>query len=265
MCACKRRVATRPRTTTTMASDPQDKCPVDHGKVPEASCPVDHSSRDAWTTLFGSTNATASSSAAPATLPTDREVSSIPRNASEKWVYPSQAQFFAAMARKRHNPRESDMKVIVPIHNAVNERAWGEVMKWEDGQGGDGCGGVKLVSFKGRPGDRTPRARWNILLGYQAPFDRHDWVVDRCGTRIRYVIDFYTGRSAATAGGANTSFFLDVRPALDNWEGVRMRVGSWWGRWFGGVLSETSARRSTSSPSPTSPATAPNGASGGGS
>ncbi len=106
----------------------------------------------------------------PQRYPTDREVSSIPRNASEKWVYPSQAQFFAAMARKRHNPRESDMKVIVPIHNAVNERAWGEVMKWEDGQGGDGCGGVKLVSFKGRPSDRTPRARWNILLGFVHSF-----------------------------------------------------------------------------------------------
>jgi len=255
-----------------MAPNPQDKCPVDHspsadkcpvnhGKSLEASeaCPVDHSSRDTWTNLFG-TNATASSSAAPPTLPTDRDVSSIPRNDSENWVYPSQAQFFAAMARKKHNPRESDMRVIVPIHNAVNERAWGEVMKWEDGQGGDGCGGVKLVSFKGRPGDRTPRARWNMLLGYQAPFDRHDWVVDRCGTRIRYVIDFYAGRGAF--GGANPSFFLDVRPALDNWEGVRMRVGSCWDRWFGGVLSEK-ADRSTSSPSQGAPATAPNGASAG--
>jgi hypothetical protein len=23
------------------------------------------------------------------------------------------------------------------------------------------------------------------------PFDRHDWVVDRCGQEVRYVIDFY--------------------------------------------------------------------------
>lgn len=143
------------------------KCPVDHNKSQEGAeaCPVDHSSRDTWANLFG-TNAMASSSSAPATLPVDREVSSIPRNDSENWVYPSQAQFFAAMARKRHNPRESDMKVIVPIHNAVNERAWGEVMKWEQGQGGNSCGGVKLVSFKGRPGDKSPRARWNMLLGY---------------------------------------------------------------------------------------------------
>lgn len=148
-------------------SQPLEKCPVDHEKSsrPSEACPVDHSPREKWSNLFG-TNATASSSAAPPTLPTERDVSSIPRNDSENWVYPSQAQFFAAMARKKHNPRESDMKVIVPIHNAVNERAWGELMKWEEGQGGEGCGGVKLVSFKGRPGDKTPRARWNMLLGY---------------------------------------------------------------------------------------------------
>ena len=81
-------------------------------------------------------------------------------------MYPSQAQFYAAMARKNHNPQEVDMKVVVPIHNAVNERAWMEIMKWEAGQGGERCGGVKLVSFKGRPNDRTPRAWFYSLLGY---------------------------------------------------------------------------------------------------
>jgi cytochrome c heme-lyase len=57
------------------------------------------------------------------------------------------------------------MKVVVPIHNAVNERAWKEVMDWEAGMGGDACGGVKLVSFKGRPGDMSLKARWRSLLG----------------------------------------------------------------------------------------------------
>jgi hypothetical protein len=28
------------------------------------------------------------------------------------------------MARKNHDPSAPDMKVVVPIHNAVNERAW---------------------------------------------------------------------------------------------------------------------------------------------
>lgn len=70
------------------------------------------------------------------------------------------------MARKDHNPQAADMKTIVPIHNAVNERAWAEIMKWESGRGGEACGGVQLVNFKGRPNDKSPKARLNMLLGY---------------------------------------------------------------------------------------------------
>jgi cytochrome c heme-lyase len=33
------------------------------------------------------------------------------------------------MARENHNPNAVDMKTIVPFHIAVNERAWGEIMK----------------------------------------------------------------------------------------------------------------------------------------
>ena len=69
------------------------------------------------------------------------------------------------MARKNHNPQAADMKTIVPIHNAVNERAWTEIMKWEAGRGGEACGGVRLVSFKGRPNETSLRARWKVLLG----------------------------------------------------------------------------------------------------
>jgi cytochrome c heme-lyase len=81
------------------------------------------------------------------------------------WVYPSELQFFQAMLRKNHNPNAADMATIVPIHNAVNERAWAELLKWEKGQGGEKCGGVKLISFKGRPRDRTPKAWINTALG----------------------------------------------------------------------------------------------------
>ena len=62
---------------------------------------------------------------------------------------------------------------------------------------------------------------YGTLIQLFSTFDRHDWVVDRCGTKIRYVIDFYTGRSS---GSSNVSFYLDVRPALDDWEGVKMRL-----------------------------------------
>lgn len=135
-----------------------------------SGCPVDHSS-EAWKDLATSLPADhppiPSASNAPRQLSQDRETSSIPRaDANENWVYPSQAQFYAAMARKNHGPKLGDMPVLVPIHNAVNERAWSELLKWENGMGGDKCGGVKLVSFKGRPKDRTIRAWFNILLGY---------------------------------------------------------------------------------------------------
>ncbi|KAF8919666.1 cytochrome c/c1 heme-lyase [Mucidula mucida] len=219
-------------------------CPVDHGassteKKPE-TCPVDHSSSSSsfssastWSRLFSSPSPSTSS------LSREREVSSIPKGSDDdgnaNWVYPSEAQFFAAMERKKHNPHAADMKSIVPIHNAVNERAWAEILKWEAGRGGEACGGVKLVNFKGRPAEPSPKARWKSLLGYAPPFDRHDWVVDRCGTRTRYIIDFYTGKSAPSSQAV--SFYLDVRPALDNWGGVKMRVSNFWGSLFQTVSS----------------------------
>ena len=157
-------------------ADSADKCPVDHRALAASSsavkCPVDHTQRSTWTSILSKQSQDGHGAAEfpdtplpPPTLPLERETSSIPRVDGGNWVYPSQAQFYAAMARKNHNPHESDMKVVVPIHNAVNERAWTEIMKWEAGQGGDRCGGAKLVSFKGRPNDRSPRAWFYSLLG----------------------------------------------------------------------------------------------------
>ena len=97
---------------------------------------------------------------AAARLATEREVSSIPRAnhdpsnsehapapapaaaaaaapAPGNWIYPSEAMFFAAMRRKAWDPRAEDMRTIVPIHNAVNERAWAEIKAWEAGRGSE--------------------------------------------------------------------------------------------------------------------------------
>lgn len=217
------------------------QCPVNQPNSQDA-CPVDHTTRSTWSRFFSS-----GSSHPTVPLSRERETSSIPKPNDGKWVYPSEAQFFAAMARKNYDPQPVDMKTIVPIHNAVNERAWSEILKWEAGKGGEACGGVQLVNFKGRPNDRSPKARFNMLLGYvfrlyfrslvsftlssyAPPFDRHDWIVDRCGTRTRYIIDFYTGHSAGSSKGDNISFYLDVRPALDGWEGIKMRLENLWPR-----------------------------------
>ena len=121
------------------------------------------------------------------------------------------------------------MQHIVPLHNAVNERAWAQIKSWEAPyiSPNTPCGGPKLYSFSGMATNLTPRARWNTwVLGYKEPFDRHDWVVDRCGTRVEYVIDFYEGKGNAgdKGGKEGVSFYLDVRPKLNSWEGVKMRA-----------------------------------------
>lgn len=67
-------------------------------------------------------------------------------------------------------------------------------------------------------------------MGYQKPFDRHDWVVDRCGTKVEYVIDFYEGKRGGNVAPAGpVSFYLDVRPKLNSLEGCRMRFAKYWG------------------------------------
>ena len=56
---------------------------------------------------------------------------------SGNWIYPSEKMFFEAMKRKGHSGEATDMKTIVPIHNAVNERAWKEIKEWERPWGSD--------------------------------------------------------------------------------------------------------------------------------
>lgn len=241
----------------------EGKCPVKRGSEPVISpsaelapskCPIDDDAKQIWlesakcpVDLPGSewaskvlvsphfnTEAIEVSAAEPMmissdpNLPTDRDISSIPRTSTgSNWVYPSQKQFFDAMRRKQWDPSAKDMETVVPIHNAVNERAWYHIQDWERSNLKDAelkCGGIALTSFKGSLKDMTPRALFNTyILGYKKPFDRHDWTVSRCGTDIDYVIDFYLGT------GQLASFYLDVRPKLNSWEGIKLRAGRFLG------------------------------------
>lgn len=145
---------------------------------------------------------------------------------AQRWIYPSERQFYDALRRKNHSPSPTTIASIVPIHNAVNERAWSSILSdWELRSPGarranGACGGPRLRSFSGDSSKLTPRARIYGWLGYERPFDRHDWVVERCGGEaVEYVIDFYKGR------GGGLSFFLDVRPKLNSWAGWKLRLG----------------------------------------
>ncbi|KAG0001072.1 Cytochrome c1 heme lyase [Entomortierella chlamydospora] len=128
------------------------------------------------------------------------------------WIYPSEQMFFNAMKRKNWDPREEDMKFVVPIHNMVNEMAWKHILRWEK-LTTNTCGGPKLVKFEGKPKEITPKAWLRSWMGYTLPFDRHDWVVDRCGKQVTYIIDFYSGQPDPRYPEA-PSFYLDVRPKL---------------------------------------------------
>ena len=205
----------------------------------EEKCPVPHESRDIWLKSQGvAKNSTSvptqdiecDSSTLPETphyktdvkLPEEREVSSIPRtNSHGNWVYPSQKQFYEAMIRKNWNPDAKDMETIIPIHNSINERCWNYIKLWEKNQGGDECGGIQLTSFKGDSKKMTPRAFIrSYILGYTKPFDRHDWTVNRCGKNIDYVIDFYSEEDSK----GRPQVYLDVRPKLNSFEGIKLRV-----------------------------------------
>lgn len=185
----------------------------------------------------------------PFPLPTARQKSNIPKAGTETevWEYPSQQMFWNAMLRKGWRWREADLKPedmahIIRIHNANNEMAWEEVLKWEALHAKECCS-PKLKKFGGKATEYSPRARIRSWLGYELPFDRHDWIVDRCGREVRYVIDYYEGDVVSPDSGRFA--LLDVRPAFDSFENIwdRMKV-AWW-RW-------TVARRESNTAEPPS-------------
>ncbi|VDL60689.1 unnamed protein product, partial [Hymenolepis diminuta] len=121
----------------------------------------------------------------PFSLSTERMVSSIPKavvkeNEDPHWVYPSPQMFWNAMLRKGWRWKDDqisaeDMNNIVNIHNANNEAAWMEVLKWE-AMHYKTCQTPRLRSFSGNATNYSPRARFRHWLGYELPFDRHDWI-----------------------------------------------------------------------------------------
>lgn len=167
----------------------------------------------------------------PFPLSTQRVKSTIPKaGTEEKWEYPSEQMFWNAMLRKgwrweEDAIKQKDMSHIINIHNANNEKAWQEVLKWEALHYSE-CQTPKLKKFGGKASDFSPRARIRNWMGYELPFDRHDWIVDRCGTEVRYIIDYYDGGPVKSNGEFT---LLDVRPALDSFGALADRLkAQWW-------------------------------------
>jgi len=171
----------------------------------------------------------------PFSLNTERETSSIPRGGTDtNWQYPSEQMFWNAMLRKgwrwdKDAVSQEDMSHIIRIHNKNNERAWNEVLYWEAFRGSN-LSEIKLLKFGGRAKDFSPRARMRAAMGYDLPFDRHDWIIERGGQEVRYVIDYY---DAGDENGYKTGEFveLDCRPALDSFGAMYQRSRAAMFRW----------------------------------
>eukprot|EP00916_Digyalum_oweni_P006117 GHVL01010538.1.p1 GENE.GHVL01010538.1~~GHVL01010538.1.p1 ORF type:complete len:173 (+),score=14.70 GHVL01010538.1:23-541(+) len=140
-------------------------------------------------------------------LTEERKVSTIPC-VNGTWFYPSERQFYSATLKKGHSVNPADIKTVVQIHNAVNEQTWKQILEYEKLHD---CDNVKLAKFVGRPGEPTWKSRIYTFVGFQAPFDRHDWHIDRCGKQRRYIIDFYEGQSTPEFPVA---IHIDARPDL---------------------------------------------------
>lgn len=151
------------------------------------------------------------------------------------WTYPSPQMFWNALVRKDKldYTSETDIDAVVAIHNNMNENSWKQVMSWEklhtiQGEGKE----PKLLRFVGRPNDFSPKARLKMLFGHIQPFDRHDWVVDRGGVEVRYVLDYYHDESGTakdrvpqlTDAESIQSIKVDVRPALDSITAITDRM-----------------------------------------
>jgi hypothetical protein len=116
-------------------------CPISHTEATNApaKCPVAHdppAKTAADDTPLNPLNQMPSLSQAPAhnqtiNLPLSRIESSIPRDRSAKWEYPSPQQFYNALVRKGWETPEEHIETMVEIHNFLNEEAWEEVKKWE--------------------------------------------------------------------------------------------------------------------------------------
>jgi len=217
------------------------QCPVDHSQWKGPS-PHNHSASSSSSAsaasivgdVFPDSNPSPQQRAPLNSLPV---ASRIPKGGADvpdgsTWVFPSPQRFYNAMTKKGWSPREEDMAWIVSIHNTVNEQTWARVMEYER-MHEKACSQPKLVRFRGRPGDLSPKARIMSWFGYVAPFDRHDWVVDRCGKEVRYVIDFYSGSGndlSAQIPGMPPAIHLDVRPALTPsgaFDRIRMQIKKW--------------------------------------
>lgn len=151
-------------------------------------------------------------------LPTEREISSIPRGDSTgNWEYPSPQQMYNALLRKGFSDTPQDaIESMVGVHNFLNEGAWDEIVAWEstfakglkggwekckrgsenlamelekENQMGTADSEPQLLRFQGRPQELTPKASILQALGWVYP-SRFGYVFPCLLSSLGPTIDF---------------------------------------------------------------------------
>lgn len=246
-----------PKRTKSMVSS---QCPVDHeakSKPASDGCPVQHDAKeppapDGCPVQHSEKKSVADTDKCPVenvrpppgagqvidakeqdlvdqVLSAERSKSAIPSASGDNWTFPSEKQFYKSARAKGHEVLPVDMTNVLAIHNAVNEQSWKEIMRYENLHRAE-CAQPKLLFFHGKPEELSWKARlMSWIDGRHPPFDRHDWIIDRCGDRIRYIVDFYDGRPSEYAP---VSIHIDARPEL-TLGGARDRLRLTLREWFG--------------------------------
>jgi len=196
--------------TTDQGGAGEQKCPIEAGagteKKATPACPIPPAH------MRGPPMEPEEEKIVDKILSNDRSKSNIPSSSGDSWSFPSERQFYKAARAKGHEVLPVDMASVLAIHNAVNEQSWKEILKYEEFHREE-CAIPKLLFFHGRPTELSWKA-WIMMKvdGRNAPFDRHEWLIDRCGTRVKYIVDFYDGKPS---DHAPVSIHIDARPELN--------------------------------------------------
>jgi cytochrome c heme-lyase len=131
-----------------------------------------------------------------------------------KWLNPSANQLYRALKRKNKPIEKSDALQVATVHNAVTDNTWVAIQEYEQLHSSQ-CSNSTLSKFQGMDGIYSIKAKLvSMLTGGQLPFDRHDWYVDRCGTEVKYVIDYYSVEDMnVETGEVDIAYYIDARPA----------------------------------------------------
>lgn len=209
-------------------------CPVNHGKAPR--CPVNHGDRmvnpnDANKYLeLDANNGIDVSKIENANVRSGFIVPSTGRGNSDDgahWLNPTPLELYRSLKAKHPNDEDLTEELAEPLsfnHDIVVSSSWAGILEWEDKYIRNGVcpQGPRLAGFAGKQTTQSPKARFYSSVFGVTSYDRHDWIIDRCGKEVRYVLDYYDpGNDPSIEDGLGT---VDVRPALDSFEAASDRI-----------------------------------------